>query len=59
MLRPVSRVLLSAIVGKPIRHIDLPEAAFREGMQAAGLHVATRPGRTITPVRWQRWEPLW
>jgi uncharacterized protein YbjT (DUF2867 family) len=28
---------LSAIVGKPIRHIDLPEAAFREGMQAAGL----------------------
>ncbi len=28
---------LSAIVGKPIRHIDVPEAAFREGMQAAGL----------------------
>lgn len=28
---------LSTIVGKPIRHIDVPEAAFREGMQTAGL----------------------
>ncbi len=28
---------LSAVVGKPIRHIDVPEADFREGMQAAGL----------------------
>lgn len=28
---------LSAILGKPIRHIDVPEAAFREGMQATGF----------------------
>ncbi|MDQ6740141.1 MAG: SDR family oxidoreductase [Actinomycetota bacterium] len=28
---------ISAVSGKPSRHVDIPEVAFREGMQAAGL----------------------
>jgi len=28
---------ISAVCGKPIRHVDIPESAFRDGMQAAGL----------------------